>query len=203
MARGTFITFEGIDGSGKSTVAKRVARRLEARGVRTVLTCEPTKTWLGDAVKASYEKEVSPFTELLLFLADRATHTENIKGWLGEGRVVICDRYSDSTFAYQSVSLEGALRRVTSDPIRWLEDVSRPFVLRPDLTVLLAVDPSVSLERIRRKGTKFEKRGYLTKVAEAYMELARRDPKRFVVVDASKPLPEVLAVSLDAVLRVV
>lgn len=199
MGRGKLITFEGIDGSGKTSVAKRVTRELKSRGFKVVYTCEPTSTWLGDAVKSSYEKKVSPFTELFLFLADRATHTARIKKWKEKGFVVICDRYADSTYAYQAVLLRKYLKELDVEPVEWLKAISRPFVIAPNLTVLLLVEPSVALKRIRRKGTKFEKRRFLEEVQRVYQKLAEEDP-RFAVIDASPPIEEVVLRSLDIVL---
>jgi len=199
MGRGKLITFEGIDGSGKTSVAKRVTRELKRRGFKVVYTCEPTNTWLGDAVKSSYEKKVSPFTELFLFLADRATHTTRIKRWMEQGFVVICDRYADSTYAYQAVLLGKYLKELDVEPVEWLKDISRPFVIEPNLTVLLLVEPSVALKRIRRKGTKFEKKRFLEEVHRVYQKLAEEDP-RFAVIDASPPIEEVVLRALDIVL---
>jgi len=186
MAR--FITFEGIDGSGKTTIAKGVYEKLKSRNKNVVLTGEPTKTWIGDAVKRSYAEDVSPFTEALLFLADRANHTLQIRKWLEEGKIVLCDRYCDSTYAYQSASLEG----VTQNAMEWLKKLSAPFTLEPDLTILLLIEPNVGLDRIKNRSrkTRFEEIKFLSKVQKNYLSLARK--KRFVKVDASKPIPEVL-----------
>lgn len=186
MAR--FITFEGIDGSGKTTVAKGIYEKLKSRNKDVVLTGEPTKTWIGDAVKRSYAEDVSPFTEALLFLADRANHTLRIRKWLQEGRIVLCDRYCDSTYAYQAASLE----EVTQNAMEWLENLSAPFTLEPDLTILLLIEPSLGLDRIKNRSrkTRFEEVDFLSKVQRNYLKLARK--KRFVKVDASKAISEVI-----------
>ncbi len=182
-----FITFEGIDGSGKSTVVRAVSEGLQNSGHDVVLTTEPTKTWLGKAVKRSYVEDVSPFTEALLFLADRATHSERIRRWIDEGKVVLSDRYCDSTYAYQAARLKGMLE----DPLDWLQRLSAPFVVTPDLTILLDVAPRTGLRRIesRKRMTHFERESFLKEVRKNYLALAKLG--RFSVLDASRPLKEI------------
>jgi dTMP kinase len=185
--RGRFVTFEGIDGSGKTTVVHRIEPELRKRGYTVVLTSEPTRTWLGDAVRQSYDDDVGPLAETFLFLADRAAHTDRIRGWLRSGAIVLSDRYADSTYAYQGARLEG----VVKDPIRWLQRVSAPAVVEPDLTILLEVPPRLGLRRIadRKRKVRFEKQGFLTRVAKNYERLARSP--RFARVDASRPAAQV------------
>jgi dTMP kinase len=180
--RAGFVTFEGIDGSGKTTVASLVAKRLEARGIRVFLTSEPTRGWVGDAVRRTYEADVGPLAETFLFLADRAQHLEEIRRHVDAGDVVLCDRYMDSTLAYQGARLEGVLR----DPISFLRRVSGPWVLEPDLTILLRIPPDVALGRLgaRARNPRFEDPGFLRKVAANYDRLARSN--RFAVLDATK-----------------
>ena len=127
---GLFATIEGIDGSGKTTVAAKVAQSLEAAGIPVVRTTEPTSTWRGDAVKWAIERDVDAITETFLFLADRQTHGMAIRAWLDEGKLVLSDRYADSTYAYQGARLAGK----KEDPVRWLRDLSRPFVVPPAVT---------------------------------------------------------------------
>ncbi|HTD81336.1 MAG TPA: dTMP kinase, partial [Thermoplasmata archaeon] len=181
--RGRFVTFEGIDGSGKTTVVHRIEPELRRRGVKVTLTSEPTRTWLGDAVRKSYQDDVGPLAETFLFLADRARHTEVIRTWVAAGSIVVSDRYADSTYAYQGARLMG----VVKDPIRWLQRVSAPVVLEPDLTILLEVPARLGLRRIadRKRKVRFEKEGFLTKVAKNYDRLARSP--RFVRIDGARP----------------
>ncbi len=195
--RGRFITFEGIDGSGKTTIAHRVASGLRREGRRVVLTTEPTRSWLGEAVKRSYDDDVGPLAETFLFLADRARHTEEIRGWLAAGRTVISDRYADSTYAYQGARLEG----IVEDPLGWLRSVSAPAIVEPDLTVLLEIPPAAGLRRIagRAKRVRFETLRFLTKVARNYDRLARG--RRWVRIDASKPATDVAREALDIIHR--
>jgi len=195
--RGRFITFEGIDGSGKTSIVHRIEPELRGRGYKVVLTSEPTRTWLGDAVRKSYDDDVGPLAETFLFLADRARHTEEIRTWLKDGTIVISDRYADSTYAYQGARLEG----VVKDPIRWLQRVSAPAILEPDLTILLEVPPRLGLRRIaaRKKKVRFEKEGFLTRVAKNYDRLARSP--RFARVDGSRPAAEVARDALGVMER--
>ena len=187
--RGRFITFEGIDGAGKTTIIRRIEPELRSRGYRVVITTEPTRTWLGDAVKRSYDDDIGPLAETFLFLADRARHTIQIREWLARGATVVSDRYADSTYAYQGARLRG----IVDDPIRWLRSVSAPVVLQPDLTILLDIPPRLGLRRIagRKRKIRFERKAFLTSVAENYLQLARS--RRFARIDGS--------LSADAVAR--
>src|SRR2546428_6367392 len=164
--RGRFITFEGIDGSGKTTIVHRIEPELRKRGYTVVLTSEPTRTWLGDAVRKSYEDDVGPVAETFLFLADRARHTDEIRTWLRAGAIVVSDRDADSTYAYQGARLEG----IVVDPIRWLRRGSAPPGLEPDPTILVEVPPPPGRPRIPRRGRKgrVEKGGVLTRVPGNY-----------------------------------
>lgn len=187
-----FITFEGIDGCGKTTVMARVAKRLSKAGFDVEPTREPTGTWLGDAVRRSYKEDVSPYTEAFLFLADRATHTELIKARLSEGKVVLCDRYSDSTVAYQAAFFRQRLGGECSEHMRWLEEISAPVIIEPDITFLLDVDPRISLKRLkgRPEKEKFETLRNLRQVRSNYLAIAQGNP-RMIVIDASGSLAAV------------
>lgn len=195
---GKFYVFEGIDGSGKTTVSRRLFERISQESRREVLlTAEPTDCWLGDSVRRSYDEDVSPFTEALLFMADRATHTERIKEWLSNNIVVLCDRYNASTLAYQGAILR---KRMGEGALDWLRTVSKHVILQPDITFLFSLSPETALERLddRDDRTKFERLGYLMEVDEIYRQLAEEDPT-FFVVDASAPLNEVVDEVLMAI----
>jgi dTMP kinase len=187
-----FIAFEGIDGCGKSSLAGIISKRLAEAGFRVELTAEPTGTWLGDAVRRSYTEDVSPYTEAFLFLADRATHTEWIRERMKAGSLVISDRYSDSTVAYQAALLHQRLGGKPSEHIRYLMEVSKPVVQRPDLTLLLDVDPEISLKRLgERSGLeKFETLENLRLVRQNYLDIAGMS-KHVRVVDASAGIADV------------
>ena len=187
-----FVTFEGIDGSGKTTVSRLVAEQLASRGEHVFLTGEPTKDWTGAAVRRAYRDDVGPVAESFLFLADRAAHQEEIRRELAAGGLVLCDRYADSTYAYQGARLAG----VVKDPVAYLGRISRPWLLPPDLTLLLRVNPELGLRRIsgRPDRARFEELTFLRTVARNYDALARQ--RRFVVLDARR---DARVVATDAV----
>jgi len=190
---GLFATIEGIDGSGKTTVAAKVADALEAAGISVARTTEPTHTWRGEAVKWAIERDVDAMTETFLFLADRQAHGTEIRAWLAAGKLVLSDRYADSTYAYQGARLAGR----KDDPVGWLREISQPFVALPDVTYFLAVPPDVALARIRGRAKKvrFEEASFLAAVDANYRQLAR-DP-RFVTVDAARSADDVTAEIVD------
>src|SRR5205823_9822534 len=106
VPRGLLVTFEGIDGSGKSTACRALVEALAKRGLPARAHAEPTRSWLGEAVRRGISGDVAPWTEALLFMADHATHVEQAKRELTEGALVLSDRWSDSTFAYQGAALD-------------------------------------------------------------------------------------------------
>lgn len=174
--KGKFIVLEGIDGSGKTTLAHAIADAIGG----AELTFEPTKGVIGSALRSGSLGDIPPAAEALLFAADRAIHTEEIKKVLDEGRWVICDRYLGSTVAYQSASLgDGA-------DMDWLLDMQRKSVIEPDMTILLDIDPEISLKRVSERGeelSRFEKLDFLRKVREGYLQIA--DKLDYSVVDAN------------------
>ena len=191
---GSFIVVEGIDGSGKSTVCGKVADVLSGHGIDVVLTAEPTYERVGALIREGSAGNVSQRTEALLFVADRNDHTERIESWVSEGKVVLCDRYFASTVAYQSSGLDGD--RIDRE---WLIDINRQFIRKPDATILLDVDPSVSLDRVGVRGeavSKFERPDFLKQVRREYLNLA--EEYGFEIVDASadadKVFQDVLAI---------
>lgn len=191
--RGHLLTCEGIDGSGKSTTARALVDELRAQGRDARLHVEPTRTWLGEAVRRAFKEDVSPWTEALLFMADHATHVQEVRAELAAGALIVSDRWSDSTFAYQGAALGdmGALQRM-----------EKPFDLTPDLTLLFDLDPRVALDRVGRRGQdqeKFEQLEFLTRVRANYLRLAKEEPARFVVLDAARPADAVLQEALSAV----
>jgi len=181
--RGKFFTFEGIDGSGKTTISKMVYEELRKKW-DVVLTKEPTDSWLGKSVEKAIEEKKDAITISLLFMADRNEHLKDIHKWIEEGKVVLCDRYMDSTFAYQSAHLDD----VMDNPLRWLKGVHAPFLIKPDKTFLFIIEPSKAISRIKRKKTFFENESFLEKVQEYYLVLSKE--KRFVKLDATKSKEE-------------
>jgi len=185
------ITFEGIDGSGKTTVCKKVYERLRKK-VKVVLVSEPTKTWLGDAVKKVMDEKVSRFTGALLFMADHANLLEKIKKYLEDGINVICDRYNDSSYAYQGVELKNILAKHDIDSLEYLMEIQKPFTIIPHLTLLFVVKPEIAMKRIsHRKKTRFEKIRFLKDVQNVYLNLAEKE-KRYRKIDANRSVDEVV-----------
>ena len=186
---GVFIVLEGIDGTGKTTVCRSAAEILLSEGRDAEATFEPTDTGVGALIRSGAAGRISQRAESLLFVADRIEHTDRIVRRVGEGAVVLCDRYYASTIAYQSASLDG-----DSEDEGWLETLSERFVGIPDAVILLDMDPGEALARVGSRGeegSKFEELRFLTQVRERYLELAER--YGFEVVDASRPREEVLA----------
>jgi dTMP kinase len=190
---GRLIAFEGVEGSGKSTQLELLRRVLEGRGREVVVTREPGGTPAGERVRAVLldpEAELHPRAEALLFAAARAELVEAvIRPALERGAVVLCDRYLDSSLAYQ-----GAGRGLGQSPV---EEVNRFATggLLPDLVVLLDLDPASGL---RRRGGQLDRieaqdLGFHQRVRQAFRDLAAADPERFAVVDAVAPVPEVAA----------
>jgi dTMP kinase len=195
-----FVTFEGLDGSGKSTQAELLRTRLEADGVDVVSTREPGGTELGEGVRnlVLHGGHVGPWAEALLYVAARAQLVDEvIRPALGRGASVICDRYVDSSVAYQ-----GAGRELGVD--RMLElNLAAVGGLLPDRTFLLELDPDDVPSRIQRHFDRLEREGddFRARTAAGYRELAERFPDRIVVLDATRPTDE-LAEEVYGALRV-
>ena len=195
-----FVTFEGLDGSGKTTQAELLRERLEAEGEQVVLTREPGGTELGERIRdlVLHGGHVAPWAEALLYAASRAQHVEEvIKPALGRGASVICDRYLDSSVAYQGVGRGLGLERV-------LElNLDAVGGLLPDRTFLLALDPAELTARLaEQQPDRLEREGddFHARVAEGYRELAARFPDRIVVLDGTRP-PDELAKEVHGALR--
>ncbi len=193
--RAGLVTFEGIDGSGKTTVSRRTFEILRDHGERVTWTSEPTHHWLGEAVRRSYKDDVGPLAEAFLFLADRAVHVEEMRALVGAGHLVICDRYADSTYAYQGARLRGIVLR----PVEFLREATEAWFLAPELTILLRIPTAVAMARLanRPEKTRFEDLPLLEQVARNYDRLARS--KRYVLVDATRPVDEVVTASVRAI----
>jgi dTMP kinase len=192
---GLFVSFEGVEGCGKSTQVRRLARRLEAYGREVVLTREPGGTEIGARLRSvllgEFDPPVSPVAEMMLYAADRAQHlTEIVEPALGRGAVVLSDRFVDASLAYQ-----GYGRRLGCSLIL---DLHRhpPLDRRPHRTLLLDLDPAVGLRRARRRNDdrgvalsegRFEDEdlSFHERVRDGYLLLAGQDPSRFRVLDAT------------------
>ena len=203
MPRGLFITLEGLDGSGKTTQIKRLAAWLEKRGVEPVLTRQPGGTETGDRIRTlvldSRSSHLAPMTEMALMFADRAQAiVEVIQPALDQGKIVVCDRFTDSTEAYQ-----GGGRQLGSEPVLELHRLLCGN-LQPDLTLLLLPALELSLERARRRNqraaeqegadeARFEQEqgDFYRRVWEMYREIAAREPERVVLIEGDLTLDEV------------
>ncbi|PSP84251.1 dTMP kinase [Halobacteriales archaeon QS_6_64_34] len=177
------VTLEGLDGSGKTTVWERL-RTDNVLPADTVFTREPTESWYGEAVTRSIEDDdADSLAELFLYTADHAAHlADTVRPALADDRLVVSDRYSDSRYAYQGVTLAGS--GFFDDPLAYVQRVHEPWTRAPDRTVYLDVDPETAA---RRSGAtnKFETADYLADVRANYERLIDDDPDRFVRVDAT------------------
>lgn len=194
------ITLEGIDGTGKSTLTEALKDPL--RDLDPVFTREPGATWVGDAVRRAIAEEADPVTEALLFVADHAAHLAAvIHPALAENRLVISDRYSDSRYAYQQVTLDG----IVPEPCSWLHALHDSWTIIPDRTFLFVMPVEEALERLRQKNGRehFERREILLKVQENYLDLARAEPSRFIIIDAMKDRDEICRFVADEIRRMV
>jgi len=196
-ARGKFITFEGLDGSGKSTQIEKLARALRTHGVAVTVTREPGGTTAGEKIRDvllhSMTSGISPLAEMALMFASRAQHIhEVILPALAQGRLVLCDRFTDSTEAYQ-----GGGRKLGSKAVLTLHELLCGG-LQPDLTILLDNDVAFSVARARRRNRKhrtarperdenrfeLESRAFFTRVRSAYLAIVAREPQRVHIVNA-------------------
>lgn len=199
-----FVTIEGIEGSGKSTLVRALAERLARRGLDVLATREPGDTPLGRAIRAALLDVTSdpptPMAELLLYLADRHQHLERVvRPALAAGRIVLCDRFSDSTLAYQ-----GYGRGLDLETVRALDRAARGGVV-PDLTIVLDCPPEVGLARAHaRTGSRDrlerEPLAFHERVRAGFGALAAADPGRHVVIDTTAERGAVADVAERAVL---
>jgi len=190
-----FITFEGVEGSGKSTQLRRVADRLRRKRRRVLVTREPGGTRIGRILRGvlleKSHRELDPVAEWLIFEADRRQHVvEVLRPAVAEGLFVLCDRFSDATEAYQQVG-----RRMDARLVRRVDGLARDWLV-PDLTLLYDLDPRRGLERANRRGGRSVGRFEETEldfheaVRRAYLRIAKREPHRVRVLDASRPVAE-------------
>ena len=203
--KGRFITFEGIDGSGKSTQLGLLQTALSARGIDIVRTLEPGGTSLGRKLREAFletDEEVAPMAELLLFAADRAQHVNFlIRPAMEAGKVVISDRYADATVAYQ-----GAGRGFDEEVIRSVIGLATGG-LKPDLTLFydLPVDTAIARasnrngEEARNNRMDTETHDFYARVRSKYLEIATQEPERFKVIDATGTPEEIFGRTIEIV----
>lgn len=200
MTRGLFITFEGGEGAGKSTLLEEIAKHLLTEGHTILKTREPGGTELGEKIRALllHKGKMTPHAELCLFLASRSQHIhEVILPALREGKIVLCDRFNDSTIAYQ-----GAARALGVEPVSsFCKFISED--LEPHLTLYLDIDPALGLSRIRRAKDRLEAEtlAFHADIREAFLRLAVAHPKRIHRIDASLSPNKVFDQSLSLVMK--
>ncbi len=191
MMQGLFITFEGPDGCGKTTQMKLLAEYLEKKGEEVVLTREPGGKGLGEKVREillNYDGEVSDRCESFLFLADRAQNIDIIVNpAVKAGKIVLCDRHIDSTVAYQ-----GYGRGLDIERINMLNNLATNGK-KPDLTFVFDVDVETSMKRVGKEKDRMESAGidFHNRVRQGYLELAKQEPNRIKVIDATKSIEEI------------
>ncbi|MCE1247057.1 MAG: dTMP kinase [Firmicutes bacterium] len=207
MYDGVFITFEGIEGAGKSTQAKILFQTLSEEGLPCLLTNEPGGTPIGNAIREMLGntgfKDMAPLTELFLFSASRAQHVESIiRPSLEEGKIVICDRFADASIAYQGFGRKLPLTLVqdTNEKASWN--------VKPDITFFLDVEPAKGLTRIQNRiielevpADRIEKENleFFERVREGYLYLSREEPHRYRVLDGSLGVDDLKKIILESV----
>ena len=188
MNKGLFITFEGADGCGKTTQLMLMAKYLKEHGTDVLVTREPGAKGLGEKLREillNYEGEVSSQAEAFLFLADRAQHMDVIiKPAVAAGKIVLCDRHTDSTVAYQ-----GYGRGIDISRINMLNDIATGG-RKPDLTIVFDVDVETSLARVGKEKDRMENAGmeFFNRVRNGYLQIAKQEPERVKVIDATQSI---------------
>ena len=201
MSKGLFITFEGGDGCGKTTQINLLDEYLRSKGYKTLLTREPGSKGLGVKLREillNYDGDVSPVCESFLFLADRAQHVDCIiKPALEEGTIVLCDRHTDSTVAYQ-----GYGRGLDLAQIHNLNRIATSG-LKPDLTIVLDVDVETSQKRVGSEKDRMESAGieFFERVRKGFLEIAKQEPERVKVVDSTQSIEKIHKEILELVGR--
>ncbi len=191
MEKGLFITFEGTDGCGKTTQIERLKDYFEAQGRKVIMTREPGAKGLGTKLREillNYDGEVSSNCESFLFLADRAQHIDTlIKPAIERGEIVLCDRHIDSTVAYQ-----GYGRGLDLDRIHMLNDIATSG-MKPDITFVFDIDVETAQERVGKTKDRMESAGleFFKRVRQGFLEIAKSEPKRVKVLDATQTRDEI------------
>lgn len=191
MKDGLFITFEGADGCGKTTQIKLLDEYLRQQGFNTLLTREPGSRGLGEKLREillNYDGEVSSNCESFLFLADRAQHIDCIiKPAIKEGKIVLCDRHTDSTVAYQ-----GYGRGLDIGQINYLNNIATNGI-KPDLTIVFDIDIETSMQRVGTKKDRMESAGkeFFNRVRNGYLEIAKNEPQRVKVINSSDTIENI------------
>lgn len=193
MKKGLFITFEGADGCGKTTQLKLLFEYLKKQGREVIITREPGCKGLGEKIREillNYDGEVSDRCESFLFMADRAQNIDVIVNPAVEsGKIVLCDRHTDSSVAYQ-----GYGRGISIDKIKHLNELAVNGQ-KPDLTFIFDIDAQTSMKRVGNEKDRMENSGmdFYNRVRNGYLEIAKQEPNRVKIIDASKSIEEIHA----------
>ncbi|MBO6087157.1 dTMP kinase [bacterium] len=202
MNRGLFITFEGVDGCGKSTQIELLSKYLKENNFEVVITREPGGKGLGEKLREillNYDGEVSDRCESFLFLADRAQNIDTIVNpAVNSGKIVLCDRHTDSTVAYQ-----GYGRGLDIDTINHLNNLATNNK-KPDLTFIFDIDTETSMKRVGKNQDRMESAGieFQNRVRKGYLELAQIEPERVKVIDATKTIEEIHEEVLEIIKKI-
>lgn len=186
-----FITFEGADGCGKTTQIELLDKYLQGKGLKTLVTREPGAKGLGEKLREillNYDGEVSPNCESFLFLADRAQHVDCvIKSALKESKIVLCDRHTDSTVAYQGYGRQLDLKRIKA-----LNEIAVNG-LKPDLTIVFDIDIETSMQRVGKTKDRMESAGmdFFNRVREGYLAIAKDEPDRVKVINSADTIENI------------
>ena len=186
-----FITFEGADGCGKTTQIELLNKYLQEKGFKTLVTREPGAKGLGEKLREillNYDGEVSPNCESFLFLADRAQHVDCvIKPALKDGVIVLCDRHTDSTVAYQ-----GYGRQLDIEQIKKLNEIAVNG-LKPDLTIIFDIDIETSMQRVGKTKDRMESAGmdFFNRVRNGYLAIAKEEPNRVKVINSADTIERI------------
>ena len=191
-----FVTFEGIDGSGKTTIINKLYDELNDKNYSVIVTREPTDSWVGKCVQECIATHTDPIVTSFTFISDRIIHGKEILNWLKKYDIVLCDRYAESTYAYQGAQLQDSI----DDPIKWLMELSKNRFPIPDITFLFEIQPKIAMKRIQDRAEliPFEKVAFLEKVAKNYQRLI--DDKRFTCIDATESIENITKHCLDVII---
>ncbi len=203
MQKGLFITFEGADGSGKTTQLNLMKSFLEEKGYEVVVTREPGALELGRKIREillHYEGKVADKCEMFLFLADRAQHVETfIKPAINEGKIVLCDRHTDSTVAYQGYG--------RGQDVNLLKELNKIAVngLEPDLTLLYDVSTETAQNRVGSEKDRMESAGieFHKKVRNGYLEVQKENPERIKLINANNSIEKVFDDSKNIIIKLI
>jgi dTMP kinase len=194
-----FIAFEGIDGSGKSTIATNIYDALKQQGYAIILTREPTDTEVGRFVQTCIKTQTDPYITAFAFISDRILHNKDIEHWLASESIVLCDRYAASTYAYQGAQLQNDM----NNPMKLLQDLSKNLIREPDYTFLFDLDPEIAIQRIQHRSEliPFEKKTFLTIVRQNYLTLAHEN--NYQVLDATRSIQNVTQDCLKQIKKII